>query len=143
MAEHLLLLFLGLSSGLAVGGGFTAFLFALGIIPRLVDLTKTKSRLSLLEAALVMGAMSVCIMMISGWTFVNAVILVPFIGLFSGMFVGMLAGALTEVLKIIPLIARRLNSHTRLQAIIMAIITGKIAGSLFYWLIYLPYLKGE
>ena len=48
-------LFIGLSSGFAVGAGFVAFLTVLGVIPRLTQLTKTMQYIHFYEWAIVIG----------------------------------------------------------------------------------------
>lgn len=58
------------------------------------------------------------------------------IGLCSGIFVGMLAAALTEVLNVFPILAKRIGLEQKLVIILMAIVFGKIVGSLFHWLIF-------
>jgi len=55
-------------------------------------------------------------------------------GIAHGIFVGMLAAALTEVLNVFPIITRRLGMEHKMLLFIMAIVIGKISGSLFHWL---------
>lgn len=139
MVSNALVSFVGLASGLAVGGGFVAFLTVLGIVPRLIQLLGSKHRLRALEGAIVLGTL----MGVGGSLYdvqtSYAVLLVPMVGLLSGVFVGMLAAALTEVLDVIPLVKRRLGIKAKLQTIMLAIVLGKIAGSLFYWLLFVPF----
>ena len=40
--ESVVVMVIGLAGGLAVGGGFVAFLTVLGVIPRMTQLTKTQ-----------------------------------------------------------------------------------------------------
>jgi stage V sporulation protein AB len=61
--------------------------------------------------------------------------LIP-LGLLAGMFVGMLAAALTEVLNVFPILSKRLGIHESLLILLMAIVFGKVAGSLFHWAIF-------
>ncbi|MMZ69369.1 hypothetical protein D3C76_1689220 [compost metagenome] len=57
-------------------------------------------------------------------------------GLFDGFFVGMLAAALTEVLNVLPILAKRLHMQQYLLGLLLAMVCGKVAGSLFEWFIY-------
>lgn len=45
----------------------------------------------------------------------------------------MLAGALTEVLNVFPVLAKRLGIDGKIIILIMAIVLGKIFGSIFQW----------
>ncbi|MDF0726146.1 stage V sporulation protein AB [Cytobacillus sp. S13-E01] len=132
----LLIIIIGFASGLAVGSGFVAFLAVLGIIPRLTQLTKTSKYIHLYELGVVMGAV------MGGWfslrdsIFILPKLLLVPIGLASGLFVGMLAAALTEVLNVLPILAKRIGIEDKIVILVMAIVFGKIAGSLFHWIYY-------
>lgn len=130
------MILLGLGGGLAVGAGFVAFLTVLGIVPRLMQMTKTFQYIHSYEWSVISGAV------ILGWAslqdyrlYLPGIILLP-IGLFSGMFIGMLAAALTEVINVLPILAKRVGMGERIIALLMAIVFGKILGSLFHWLYY-------
>ncbi|KKI93137.1 stage V sporulation protein AB [Bacillus sp. SA1-12] len=136
IVENLLLIIIGLSGGLVVGSGFVAFLAVLGIIPRLTQLTKTYQFIHVYEWAIILGAVLI------GWIslrdtllFQSALWLVP-VGLLNGMFVGMLAAALTEVLNVFPILAKRIGLGDKIIILLMAIVLGKIAGSLFHWMYF-------
>ncbi|MGM7721312.1 stage V sporulation protein AB [uncultured Metabacillus sp.] len=136
IVESLFLIIIGLSGGLVVGSGFVAFLAVLGIIPRLTQLTKTYQFIHVYEWAIILGAV------LTGWIslrdtilFQSAFWLIP-IGLFSGMFVGMLAAALTEVLNVFPILAKRIGLGDKVIILLMAIVLGKIFGSLFHWVYF-------
>ncbi len=132
----LLIAFIGLSSGLAVGAGFVAFLTVLGIIPRLTQLTKTSRYIHLIEWGVVLGAAT------GGWySLSDKVLSIPKIltipvGLACGIYVGMLAAALTEVLNVLPILAKRIRVDDKIIILLMAIVLGKVAGSLFHWLYF-------
>lgn len=134
--KMILLILLGLGGGLAVGAGFVAFLTVLGIVPRLMQMTKTFQFIHAYEWGVISGAV------ILGWTslhdyrlYLPGITLMP-IGLFSGMFIGMLAAALTEVINVLPILAKRVGMGERIIALLMAIVFGKVLGSLFHWLYY-------
>ncbi|MEI5907125.1 stage V sporulation protein AB [Bacillus spongiae] len=132
----LVVIAVGLAGGLAVGSGFVAFLTVLGIIPRLTQLTKTMKMIHSYELAIIVGAL------IGGWFSLSPPSLhlsrfvLIFIGLFSGVFIGMLAAALTEVLNVLPILAKRIGVDDRIVLLLMAIVFGKIIGSLFHWIYY-------
>ncbi|MFB1080775.1 stage V sporulation protein AB [Jeotgalibacillus sp. JSM ZJ347] len=133
--------FTGIAAGFAVGGGFVAFISVLGVLPRVIIMTSQQSKLRSIEWSMILGTLSGTVAMYLPVHF-NLAFIVPLLGLLSGVFIGMMAAALTEVLNVIPLITRRLRITGSLELIITAIIAGKVAGSLFYWLIFLPVWKG-
>lgn len=134
--EGLFTIFVGLAGGFAVGGGFVAFLTVLGIIPRLTQLSKTGSCIRLYEWAVVLGALAGTWFSLGNGSFsLHSFFLIP-IGLAAGMFVGMLAAALTEVLNVLPILAKRVGIDEKIIILLMALVLGKICGSLFHWIYY-------
>jgi stage V sporulation protein AB len=126
-------IFIGLAGGLAVGSGFVAFLTVLGIIPRLTQLSKTMKMIRFYEWAVVLGALSgVMATLRDPILGISSLFLIP-LGLTGGIFYGMLAGALTEVLNVFPVLAKRLGIDGKIIILIMAIVLGKIFGSIFQW----------
>ncbi|AKO94024.1 stage V sporulation protein AB [Priestia filamentosa] len=132
----LLTIVIGLGGGLMVGCGFVAFLTVLGILPRLMQLTKTMKYIQGYEWAIISGTI------VGVWFSLNLVYfplfptLIALIGLAHGIFVGMLAAALTEVLNVFPILAKRIGIDDRLAILLMAIVLGKIVGSLFHWMYF-------
>lgn len=127
---------IGLAAGLAVGGGFVAFLTVLGILPRLIQLTKTDHLLKMYTACVIAGTLFGTFLSFSGITWDQPTVLLILWGVFHGIFNGMLAAALTEVLNVFPIISKRIGLETYLLWFLMAIVFGKIAGSLFQWLYF-------
>jgi stage V sporulation protein AB len=131
-----LALLIGLSGGIAVGSGIVAFLIVLDIIPRLTQLTRSWYQLHAYESAVIAGSL------IFTWVdFLDIRLhLFPlgaaFIGLFAGCFIGMLAGALTEVINVLPILAKRVGMGSYMIWMLMAMILGKVVGSLFEWFFY-------
>ena len=126
-------IFIGLAGGLAVGSGFVAFLTVLGIIPRLTQLSKTMKMIRYYEWAVVLGALSGVIATLRDPILgISPLFLIP-LGLTGGIFYGMLAGALTEVLNVFPVLAKRLGIDGKIIILFMAIVLGKIFGSIFQW----------
>lgn len=137
--KFIVILFIGIASGLAVGAGFVAFLTVLGVIPRLTQLTKTMKFIHFYEWGVVLGAVA------GGWCslqnsifFLSPYLLIP-IGLACGIFVGMLASALTEVLNVLPILAKRIGIEDKIVILLMAFVFGKIVGSLYHWLFFIDY----
>lgn len=132
----MVVIFAGFAGGIAVGGGFVAFLTVLGMIPRLTQLTKSMKYIQAYEWAVIAGALG------GGWVslrdtsfLASPYWLIP-IGLFCGTFVGMLAAALTEVLNVLPILAKRVGVDGKIIVLLMALVLGKVLGSLFHWIYF-------
>jgi len=137
MAEALsglLLGAVGLAGGFAVGSAFVALLIVLDLIPRLVQLTRAYRRSAAFESGILFGALYWSSADLFDWSFrfASRALLLP--AIFQGLFVGMFAAALTEVLNVIPIVAKRLKLKPYLQSLLLAMVLGKIAGSLVDWL---------
>jgi stage V sporulation protein AB len=134
--KPLLIVFFGLAGGLAVGAGLVAFLTVLGVIPRLTQLTKTVSYIQAYEWGIVGGAVSGGILSLRDHGFgISPFWLIP-IGILCGSFIGMLAAALTEVLNVLPILSKRMGIFERIVILLMAIVLGKVVGSLFHWIYF-------
>ncbi|RUT36132.1 stage V sporulation protein AB [Paenibacillus zeisoli] len=130
-------IFLGLAGGIAVGGGVIALFVVLDIIPRLAQLSRSYDKVHWYEGAMVSG--SVVGTVADFWNFklyLHSEIINGWIGLLNGIFIGMLAAALTEVLNVLPILAKRLHMRRYLFGLLLAMVFGKVAGSLFEWFIY-------
>lgn len=134
MINKLVDVMIGLGSGLVVGTGFVAFLTMLGILPRLITLSKTAPFLHYYELAVVVGVFFGTYLSFSNFTFQFATLILVIWGLLHGIFIGMLAAALTEVLNVFPILAKRIRVDHKIIWLMMAIVFGKIVGSLFQWL---------
>lgn len=129
-------MFIGVAGGLAVGAGFVAFLTVLGIIPRLTQLTKTVSYIQAYEWGIVLGAITGGLLSLRDYSFgVSEFLLIP-IGLLCGVFIGMLAAALTEVLNVLPILSKRIGVFEKILILLMAIVLGKVFGSIFQWVYF-------
>lgn len=133
---ELLVLFIGVAYGIAVGIGFVAFITVLDILPRLTQLTKSMEHLRSYEFAVILGVICFTLLDFRGWTLhISSYWAIP-LGLFMGLFIGLLAAAITEVVNVIPILAKRLNLQSVLATLLMAMVLGKIIGSLLQWLVF-------
>jgi stage V sporulation protein AB len=126
---------IGFSGGLAVGAGFVAFITLLGIIPRLVQLSKTDQLIHVYGTCVTLGAVFGTYLSFTNISWHTPSAFLAVWGVFHGIFNGMLAAAVTEVLNVFPILARRIRISRHLLWLLMAFVFGKIAGSLFQWLI--------
>ncbi|VEF47912.1 SpoVAB [Bacillus freudenreichii] len=122
-----------------MGIGFVAFLTVLGVIPRLTQLTKTGESIRSYEWAVVISVVIASLADLNNFSIpIGSGILIP-IGFASGIFIGMLAAALTEVLNVLPILSKRIGMEGMLISLLMALVIGKLAGSLFQWLFFVNY----
>ncbi|PZE21997.1 stage V sporulation protein AB [Paenibacillus xerothermodurans] len=127
-------MFIGVAAGIAVGSGMVAFLVVLDLIPRLAQISKTYHMIRWYEGAVVLGSLCFTVIDLFDISFPLLPLSSAVFGLFAGCFVGMLAGALTEVLNVLPILAKRIGMGSYMIWLLMAMIFGKIIGSLFDWL---------
>jgi stage V sporulation protein AB len=134
IASGLLLAFIGLAGGIAVGSGMVAFLVVLDVIPRLSQITGSYMHIRRYEGAVVIGSLFFTLSDFFQWTYSFFPMAAAFYGLFAGAFVGMLAAALTEVINVLPILAKRVGMKGYMIWLLMAMIFGKVCGSLIDWL---------
>lgn len=128
----------GFSNGIVVGASLVALITVLGIVPRLAQITDTSMYVRFYQVAIVLGAVfwtwfglrDAHAHLSNIWTIVY--------GLFAGLFIGLLAAALTEVLNVLPILAKRLSLVEQMIWLLMAIVFGKVLGSLFHWIWFAP-----
>jgi len=131
--SELLSILAGLAGGLAVGGGVVAFFTVLGILTRIIELSKTKRFTPVYEIAIVLGSMGSTLAYIFDIHLPFLKFLTVITGLMMGIFVGMVAAALTETLDILSNAVNTLGIIKWVYVLIFALIFGKIAGSVLFW----------
>lgn len=136
MISELVQIIIGFAGGLAVGSGFVAFLTLLGIIPRLIQLSKTDSFIKVYIGSVIAGTLFGTYLSFTQITWSQPVILLVIWGICHGIFNGMVAAALAEVLNVFPILLKRIRVDDYFLWLLMAIVFGKIAGSLFQWVIF-------
>ncbi|MFE6798141.1 stage V sporulation protein AB [Paenibacillus chitinolyticus] len=126
----------GLAGGIAVGSGMVAFLLVLDIIPRLLQVSRAQNRIRSCEIAVIAGSLVFTVMDFFNWRLFVPVWWTGVFGLFAGAFIGMLSAALTEIINVLPVLAKRVGMTSYMVWLLMAMIAGKVLGSLFEWFIY-------
>lgn len=136
---NLIQVFIGFSGGLAVGGGFVAFITVLGIIPRLVQLSKSEQYVKVYISSVILGLLAGCYLSFTNMYMDQTLLTLAVWGLFHGIFNGMLAASLTEVLNVFPTLFKRIGLGEYLIILLMAVVFGKVIGSIFQWTIFVKY----
>lgn len=130
----LFLIIFGLSSGIMVGAGVIALLILVGIIPRMAQITKTKSFINYYEKILVIGTLIGSLISIQNISISIGKIGVLILGLSYGIYIGFLSSGLAEILDYIPIVSRRLKIPTLyLKYIIISLLIGKVIGAIIGW----------
>lgn len=131
---RLFLIIFGLSAGIMVGAGVVALLILVGIIPRMAQITKTKSFINYYEKILVIGTLLGSLISIQNISISIGRIGVLILGLSYGIYIGFLSSGLAEILDYIPIVSRRLKIPTiYLKYIIISLLIGKVIGSIIGW----------
>lgn len=134
--SNVIQIIIGFSSGLAVGSGFVAFLTILGVIPRLLQLSNAVKYVKVFVGCIIIGTLFGSYLSFTPYVLDRSHVLLLVFGLSHGIFNGMLAAALAEVLNVFPILTKRLHVKKYLLSLLMAIVFGKVVGSLFQWLYF-------
>jgi len=131
---NILEIIIGFSSGVIIGGAFIALLTVLGIVARLIQLSKSWQMIRIYSAALLFGTLFGTFISFTYIAWDRSVVILALWGTMQGIFNGMLAAALIEVLQVFPVLAKRIRMERYVWVFLTAIILGKIFGSLYQWL---------
>lgn len=132
--ETLLLAFAGISAGGIVAAGVFAFLAIIGVFPRLIGKTGTKSKIMLYETVIITGGVLGNISDLFEFPIhAGGNLFLAVFGAAVGIFVGCLVMSLAETLKALPVISRRIHLAVGLQYLILSLGIGKMIGALLYF----------
>ncbi|NLK21579.1 MAG: stage V sporulation protein AB [Epulopiscium sp.] len=126
---------IGFSGGVVIAGGIFAFIAIIGVIPRLMEKTKTEKYLILYETVIIAGGILGCLTMIWDFSAPIGKIGAAIIGFCFGIFTGCLAVSLAEILNVIPVVTRRLSLKRGIEFLIISIAIGKMVGAIIYWIL--------
>ncbi|MCD7905289.1 MAG: stage V sporulation protein AB [Clostridiales bacterium] len=133
--KGIVLILIGLGSGLFAAGAVVAFIAIIGVVPRLAQKTDTKEYIKLYEEAIIAGGIiGGCDPYFDFYMPLNGLAVI-FLSLCIGIFYGSLAVSLAEVLNIIPILTRRVRLQQGMRWFVCAIALGKLTGSLLYYFV--------
>lgn len=122
--------------GVLVGGAYAAFITMLQILPRLIQLTKTRRYLMFYEILFISSSISfTLIYFFEVYLRLNTVFVMLF-GLFSGIFLGLFSSALAETLNVLPIISKKFKIKKHMKIIFFSLLFGKVSGALYYFLFF-------
>lgn len=133
-----LMIVLGLAAGGAIAGAYVAFLASLGVYTRLESWANQGKHTMWLETLILFGTTVGNLLTLYEIPIHLGQIGLAVSGLFFGIFIGCLAGALADVVKLFPILCRRVSLRKGLPYIIVAVGAGKLAGS---WIQFFCFTK--
>ncbi|MDO4312878.1 MAG: stage V sporulation protein AB [Eubacteriales bacterium] len=132
-ARQILLIIIGLSSGMIVAGGLFSFISGLGVVSDLADRTHTGEHVMLYEDAITLGGILGNAFWIFQVSIPKAGWLLPVFGLLAGIFTGCWAMALAEMLDVFPIFVRRTKVLRCIPWAILGTAIGKCLGSFLFF----------
>lgn len=135
MLNKLFLILIGLGGGTVIAAGVFALITALGIVPRLIERTKTYKYVFLYENCIVFGGIVGTIFSLWSFNIPLGPVFLIILGFANGIFTGSLVVALAEFINVLPIMNRRLKLSGGIALILIVLGLGKTVGSLLYWLI--------
>lgn len=129
LLESAFLAFIGLAAGGMVAAGTFAFIVMLGVFTRLAARTRTAQYTSIYENAIILGGTIGNVLFVYEPNIPLYSVGLVLFGLFSGIFVGCLAMALAEVLKVFPILVKRVGLVEGLPFVVAAVAAGKAVGA--------------
>lgn len=133
MVKQVILWGIGMSAGMVVAGGMSAFLISLGILSRYAEITGTRNRVSLYEDMVVAGTTAGTFFSLYEGMFPAGIPVLAIFGLAAGIFLGGWVVALEEVVHIFPMLCQRTGIRKGMGLIILCMAAGKMCGSLFFF----------
>ena len=138
--KNIVFVIFGLTAGGAIAGAYVAFIASLGIYTRLDGWANAGHKIFTTETLILLGT-----------TVGNLIILydipIPIgmpglavCGLVFGMFTGCLSAALADVVKLFPILCRRIGLRYGLPYVIASVGLGKAVGN---WVQYFLFQKGR
>ena len=123
------------SSGIVIGNAFAAFITLLGIVPRLIQRSRTKEMITLYQISLSLGMPVFSLLYFFDVTLKLNKYFSIILGLIFGTFLGLFTSALAETLNVIPVLSGKFDLGDYLLYIVISIALGKVFGSLAFWLV--------
>lgn len=134
MLRNLIAISAAFGGGITVGGAAAAFFTILQVVPRLVQVTETNSYIKTYQQIVITGFILFTIIYFTNFNLHLSKYTTILIGLIFGTFIGLLSSALAEVLNVIPILSKKLKIKDNLNYIIWALMAGKVAGSICFWI---------
>lgn len=133
--RYLLVIGFGLIAGIIISGGIFAFMVMIGVVPRLIQRTKTAQHILLYENMVMLGGALSGLSLLSDYFVTGFEWAEVIVGLSYGAYLGCLAVALAEVLNVLPILCRRLKVAKEMPWLMLVLALGKAMGTLIYYFV--------
>lgn len=130
LIKNILMMLIGLSAGGAIAGAYVAFIASLGVYTRLEGWANSGKKILTTETLILLGTMVGNLIILYEIPIPIGQIGLAVCGMFFGLFTGCLAAALADVVKLFPILCRRVGLRHGLPYIIAAVGLGKTVGTL-------------
>ncbi len=131
LIKIIVLIIIGIASGVVVAGGLFAFITTIGVINRLATHTDSADKIHLYEDLVVLGATLGNIVILFQPSLPFGIVGLIIFGIFSGCYIGCMAVALAEVTKVFPVFTKRIKLRTGTSYLLLCMAIGKALGSLY------------
>ncbi|MDD6332976.1 MAG: stage V sporulation protein AB [Clostridia bacterium] len=129
-----LIVLIGLFSGVITAGGLFSLITSVGVINRYADVSDTPEYVFLYEEFIIIGATVANVMFVLGFHVNVGIAGCVIFGLISGIFVGTFLISLAETMKGLPIFIHRAGAGAGLGFIVASVAAGKALGQLLYYL---------
>lgn len=131
--KYILMAIIGLAAGGVIAGAYVAFIASLGIYTRLEGWAKTGKKTLRIETIILLGTTLGNLITLYKIPIPVGQVGLAVCGLLFGMFTGCLAAALADVVKLFPILCRRVGLRKGLPYIIAAVGIGKAVGNWIFF----------
>lgn len=128
--KYILMTIVGLAAGGAIAGAYVAFIASLGVYTRLEGWANSGKKTLRTETLILLGTTLGNLITLYEIPFPVGQVGLAVCGVLFGMFTGCLAAALADVVKLFPILCRRVGLRKGLPYIITAVGLGKTVGTL-------------
>lgn len=134
--KYILMIIIGLSAGGAIAGAYVAFIASLGVYTRLEGWANSGKKTLKTETLILVGTTVGNIITLYNVPVPVGQAGLAVCGILFGMFTGCLAAALADVVKLFPILCRRVGLRKGLPYVIAAVGIGKTVGTLIQFFCY-------
>lgn len=133
--KYIIMIIWGLAAGGVIAGAYVALIASLGVYTRLEDWAHYGKHTMRLETILLFGTIIGNLLTLYDICIPLGQVGLLICGLFFGIFTGCLAAALADMVKLFPILCRRVRLRHGLPYVIAATGLGKTVGCLiqFFW----------
>ena len=138
--NSVILIIIGICSGIGVAAGTFAFFLVIRVLPRMIQKANLSHKVVFIENMVIKGVLFGTVLSLFSWRKrwlfeLFGKTLLTFYGLSAGIFAGCIAVALAEILDTFPIFFRRLRLKEQYcEGLLLIMAIGKMIGSLFYFL---------